>query len=390
VRTNASIPAALSRGRGQPIQFVIAGDTFEDLANARDKLLAAAEENPGIVDLDSDYRETRPQVLIDIDTARAGDLGVSVDEIGTTLETMMGSRRVTTYLNRGEEYYVVLQAEAKDRISPQDLTNVYVRSSTTGQLVALSNLVSLRNYADAGSLGRYNKLRAITIQGSLAPGYALGEALDWLEAQAAQIPEVTQVGYKGESLSYKQTGSAILVVFLLTIIIVYLVLAAQFESFIHPAVIILTVPLAVGGGVLGLVVMGVTLNIYSQIGIVMLVGLAAKNGILIVEFANQLRDEGKPIEQAVIEAAGRRLRPILMTSIATVAGAVPLMIADGAGAAARQSIGVVIVWGVSIATLLTLFVIPVFYNRLARRTGSPQAVARQLEGEMGAAPQPAE
>jgi multidrug efflux pump len=360
------------------------------LANARDKLLAAAEENPGIVDLDSDYRETRPQVLIDIDTARAGDLGVSVDEIGTTLETMMGSRRVTTYLNRGEEYYVVLQAEAKDRISPQDLTNVYVRSSTTGQLVALSNLVSLRNYADAGSLGRYNKLRAITIQGSLAPGYALGEALDWLEAQAAQIPEVTQVGYKGESLSYKQTGSAILVVFLLTIIIVYLVLAAQFESFIHPAVIILTVPLAVGGGVLGLVVMGVTLNIYSQIGIVMLVGLAAKNGILIVEFANQLRDEGKPIEQAVIEAAGRRLRPILMTSIATVAGAVPLMIADGAGAAARQSIGVVIVWGVSIATLLTLFVIPVFYNRLARRTGSPQAVARQLEGEMGAAPQPAE
>ena len=390
VRSNASIPSALARGRGQPIQFVIAGDTFEHLAAARDKLLAAAESNPNIVDLDSDYRETRPQLLIDIDTTRAGDLGVSVQEIGSTLETMMGSRRATTYLDRGEEYYVVLQAEAADRLSPRDLTNVYVRSTTTGQLVALSNLVSLRSFADAGSLGRYNKLRSITISGSLAPGHSLGEALTWLEEQAAEIPEITQVGYKGESLSYKQAGSSIIFVFLLTIVIVYLVLAAQFESFVHPAVIILTVPLAVGGGVLGLVVMGITLNIYSQVGIVMLVGLAAKNGILIVEFANQLRDAGKSIADATIEAATRRLRPILMTSIATVAGAVPLMLASGAGAAARQSIGVVIVWGVSVATMLTLFLIPVFYNRLARRTGSPEAVARQLESELGGSPQPAE
>jgi len=390
VRVNASAPSALSRGRGQPIQFVIAGDTFENLARARDRILAAAESNPGLVDLESDYKETRPQLLIDIDTARAGDLGVSVEEIGTTLETMMGSRRTTTYLDRGEEYYVVLQAEAEDRISPQDLTNVFVRSGTTGQLIPLSNLVSLRSYADAGSLSRYNKLRAITISGNLAPGYTLGEALIWLEAQAAEIPEVTQVGYKGESLSFKQTGSSIVVVFLLTILIVYLVLAAQFESFVHPAVIILTVPLAVGGGVLGLWVMGGTLNIYSQIGIVMLVGLAAKNGILIVEFANQLRDAGRSIEEATIEAATRRLRPILMTSIATVAGAVPLMLASGAGAGAREAIGVVIVWGVSLATLLTLFLIPVFYNRLARRTGSPEAVARKLEAELGARPQPAE
>lgn len=390
VRANASMPSALSRGRGQPIQFVIAGDTFEDLARARDKLIAAADSNPNIVDLDSDYKETRPQVLIDIDTARAGDLGVSVSEIGSTLETMMGSRRATTFIDRGEEYYVVLQAEAADRISPQDLTNVYVRSATTGQLVALSNLVNLRNFADAGSLGRYNKLRAVTISGSLVPGYSLGEALTWLEAQAAEIPEITQVGYKGESLSYKQTGSSIVVVFLLTILLVYLVLAAQFESFVHPAVIILTVPLAVGGGLLGLFVMGGTLNIYSQIGIVMLVGLAAKNGILIVEFANQLRDAGKSVEEATIEAATRRLRPILMTSIATVAGAIPLMVASGAGAAARQAIGVVIVWGVTIATMLTLFLIPVFYNRLARRTGSPEAVSRKLKAELGGAAQPAE
>lgn len=391
VRAFANVGSSLGRGRGRPIQFVIAGNNFEDLARARDALITAAESYPGIADLEADYRETKPQLLVDIDTVRAGDLGVPVDEIGRTLETMMGSRRVTTYQDRGEEYRVVLQAEASDRLTTEDLTNVYVRSTTTGQLIALSNLVKLRNYAGAGELGRYNKMRAITLQGNLAPGYALGEALDFLEAEAAKLPEVTAVGYKGESLAFKQTGSSIYIVLALTILVVYLVLAAQFESFVHPAVIILTVPLAVAGGLLGLVVMGGTLNIYSQIGIVMLVGLAAKNGILIVEFANQLRDQGRGITDAAIEAAGRRLRPVLMTSIAMVAGAVPLMIASGAGAGARQAIGIVIVWGVSIATVLTLFVVPVFYNRFARRTGSPHAVERKLETELnGGATQPAE
>ncbi|RYD62971.1 MAG: efflux RND transporter permease subunit, partial [Sphingomonadales bacterium] len=381
VKVNASAPSALGGKRGQPVQFVIAGDTFEDLAAARDKLFAAAQDNQGLVDVDSDYKETLPQVLLDIDTARAGDLGVSVKEIGTTLETLMGSRRSTTYLDRGQEYYVMLQADAKQRLEPSDLTNVYVRSTTTGQLIAVSNLVRLRTYADAQSLGRYNKVRAVTITASLAPGYTLGQALDWLDAEAATIPEITQVGYKGESLSFRQTGSAIIIVFLLTIVIVYLVLAAQFESFVHPAIIILTVPLALAGGLLGLWIMRDTLNIYSQVGIVMLVGLAAKNGILIVEFANQLRDEGRDVAAAVMEASRRRLRPILMTSVAMIAGAVPLMLAHGAGAGARRAIGTTVVWGVSIATLLTLFVIPVVYNLIARRTGSPLAVTRRLESQ---------
>ena len=391
VRVSATISSGLSRGRGQPIQFVIAGDTYDDLARARDKLLAAADDNPGLVDLDADYKETKPQVLIDVDTVRAGDLGVSLSEIGATLETMMGSKRVTTYVDRGEEYYVVLQAEKADRVTPADLNGVYVRSNRGDQLIPLSNVVKLRNYADAGELGRYNKLRAITIGGALAPGYSLGEALTWLETEAAGIPEITQVGYKGESLAYRQAGNAILGILGMTILIVYLVLAAQFESFVHPSVIVLTVPLAVGGGLLGLFVMGGTLNIYSQIGIVMLVGLAAKNGILIVEFANQLRDAGQPIAEAIVEAASRRLRPILMTSIATVAGAIPLMLSSGAGAAARGAIGTVVVWGVSLATILTLFVIPTFYARMARRTGSPNAVSRQLDSEMGGTdPQAAE
>ena len=210
-----------------------------------------------------------------------------------------------------------------------------------------------------------------------------------MEAQALASPEVTAIGYRGESKTFKEAGGSILIVFALTILIVYLLLAAQFESFVHPAVIITTVPLAVAGGIIGLALTGQTLNLYSQVGIVMLVGLAAKNGILIVEFANQLRDAGKDIGTAIREASRRRLRPILMTSIATVAGAVPLMIATGAGAAARSTIGVVIVWGVSIATAITLFLIPLLYSRLARFTESPEAVGRELEAQL-AKPMPAE
>jgi multidrug efflux pump len=396
VRGNTSTGNSLSRGRGRPLQLVIAGNSFEELAQARDAIFKAAESNPGIIDLDSDYKETLPQLIVDIDTTRAGDLGVQIADIGATLETMMGSRRVTTFIDRGEEYYVVLQAEDADRATPQNLENIYVRSQTTRELIPLSNLVKLREAAQAGELGRFNKQRAITLQGSLAEGATLGEALSFLEDVALQQPQVTSIGYRGESQQLRQTGSSLWVVLALTVLLVFLVLAAQFESFVHPAVIILTVPLAVGGGLFGLWVMGGTLNLYSQVGIVMLVGLAAKNGILIVEFANQLRDEGVVFRDAIMEAAERRLRPVLMTSIATVAGAVPLMLASGAGAGSRKAIGVVIVWGVSLATLLTLVVIPVFYAAFARRTKSPETIARELERELAEAgdgdarPQPAE
>jgi multidrug efflux pump len=385
VRGNASTGNSLSRGRGaRPVQFVIAGSSFEELARVRDDIFKAAEGFPGLVDLDSDYKETKPQLLLDIDTNRAGDLGIPISEIGATLETMMGSRRVTTFLDRGEEYYVVLQAEDSDRATADNLTNIYVRSTTTGALVPLSSLVSLREEAKAGELGRFNKLRAITLQASLAPGVALGDALDFLEAEAAKHPEVAAVGFRGDSLALRQTGSSLVVVLGLTVLLVFLVLAAQFESWVHPIVIILAVPLALGGGLLGLFLMGGTLNLYSQVGIVMLVGLAAKNGILIVEFANQLRDEGREFDRAIREAAVRRLRPILMTSFATVAGAVPLMLADGAGAGSREAIGTVVVFGVSLSTLFTLYVIPVFYAAIARRTRSPQAIERELEAGLRA------
>lgn len=387
VRGNASVRSSLGRGRGQPLNFVIAGSSYEDLARARDRILAAAADNPGLINVDSDYKETKPQLRIDVDTARAGDLGVSVADVSQALQSLLGSRRVSTYVDRGEEYRVVVQADAEARTDQQTLNTIFVRSRS-GALVPLSNLVTTRETAGARDLGRYNKLRAITLSGSLAPGYSMGEALTFMEEQARQAPEVLAIGYRGESQAFRESGGSIYLVFALTVLIVYLLLAAQFESFVHPLVIIATVPLAVAGGVVGLTAMGGTMNLYSQVGVVMLVGLAAKNGILIVEFANQLRDAGREIGEAIREASLRRLRPILMTSIATAAGAVPLMIASGAGAAARRSIGIVIVWGVSLATLITLFLIPLLYAALARYTRSPLAVTRKLESELGAAPAP--
>ncbi|HEX8640887.1 MAG TPA: efflux RND transporter permease subunit [Allosphingosinicella sp.] len=389
VRGNAQVRNSLTRGRSQPVGFVIAGATYADLARARDRIMAAAADNPGIVNLDSDYKETKPQLRIEVDTARAGDLGVSVADVSNALQTLLGSRRVSTYVDRGEEYRVVVQAEESARATQAALAQIYVRGRT-GTLTPLSNLVQVREAAGARDLGRYNKLRAITLSGGLAPGYSLGEALTFLETAAAAQPEVVQVGYRGESQAFREAGGSIYFVFLLTILVVYLLLAAQFESFVHPGVIITTVPLAVAGGIVGLAAMGQTMNLYSQVGLVMLVGLAAKNGILIVEFANQLRDSGRDIGTAIVEASRRRLRPILMTSIATVAGAVPLMLAGGAGAAARSTIGTVIVWGVAISTLITLFLIPLLYSRLARFTGSPLAVTRKLESQLQPAPQPAE
>ncbi|MDB5698429.1 MAG: efflux transporter permease subunit, partial [Alphaproteobacteria bacterium] len=340
IRGNIAPRSALGRGRGQPVNFVIAGSTYEALARARDAILAAGQSNPGLINLDADYKETKPQIRIDVDTARAGDLGVSADDVSQALQSLLGSRRVTTYIDRGEEYRVIVQAEAPSRQTEANLAGIYVRSRT-GALVPLSNLVTLREVAGARDLGRYNKLRAITLSAGLAPGYSLGDALSFLEQQARTHPEISAVGYRGESQSFKEAGGSIYLVFAFTILVVYLLLAAQFESFVHPAVIITTVPLAVAGGLVGLALMGQSLNLYSQVGIVMLVGLAAKNGILIVEFANQLRDAGANIAGAIRDASARRLRPILMTSIATVAGAVPLVLAGGAGAAARQAIGVV-------------------------------------------------
>ncbi len=390
VRVNAQARGGLVRSRGQSFQVVLGGPDYAELAEWRDRVLARIEAYPGLFGADSDYKETRPQLRIEIDRVRAADLGVPVQAIGRTLETMMGARRVTTYVEDGEEYDVLLQAERANRSSTADLDNLYVRSTTGAGLVPLANLVTFAEVAEPGTYNRFNRLRAITISANVTPGYTLGDTLDWVRQVAdEELPDYAQLDFKGESREYQAAGGAALVTLGLALMIVYLVLAAQFESFIHPLVIMVTVPFAFVGALLGLwlAYLGSTmgwweaigsLNLFSQIGIVMLVGLAAKNGILIVEFANQLRDEGMAVRDAVLESAAVRLRPILMTSVATIAGALPLVVAGGPGSASRATIGVVVVAGVAFSTLLSLYVVPAFYALLAPYTSSPGAVARTL------------
>ena len=379
VRVRTQVGGGLVRTRGQPFQMVLGGPDYAELAGWRDIILAKMAENPGFIGPDSDYKETRPQMRVIVDKTRAADLGVSAQAIGTALETMMGGRRVTTFVDNGEEYDVMLQADRAGRTSVADLDALQVRAKD-GSLVPLSNLVSLREVAEPGTFNRFNRLRSITLSARLAPDYPLGEAVSWAQQAAdTSLPDYAQVSWKGESRELQQSGGEVLITFALALLIVYLALAAQFESFMHPLVIMLTVPLGVLGALLGLWLTGGTINLFSQIGIVMLVGLAAKNGILIVEFANQLRDAGRNVHDAIVEAAAVRLRPILMTSIATVMGAIPLVIFSGPGSASRATIGIVIVFGVSFSTLLSLFVVPAFYALLAKYTSSPEALAHQLD-----------
>jgi multidrug efflux pump len=374
-------------GGGSPVQIVLGGPNYEELARWRDIIIARASENPGLVRFDSDLRETQPQVLVHVDNDRAASLGVTSRAIGSTLQTLMSERQVTTYVVDGEEYDVVLQAKPEQRATYSDLSNIFVRAERSGELIPLSNLTRLQDMAGPSQLQRHNRMRAITLSANLAPGYTLGEALEYLENLIrAELPATAQIDYRGESLEYKEASGALYFTFGIALFVVFLVLAAQFASFVHPLVIMVTVPLAVAGGLLGLAVTGVTLNIYSQIGIIMLVGIAAKNGVLIVEFINQMRDEGMEFKDAIVEGARIRLRPVIMTAFCAVMGSVPLILAAGPGASSRSALGVVIFSGVSFATFFTLFIVPAVYNLMARGTGSPNAVAHRLHAmQSGAA-----
>jgi len=380
LRVIAFMRSGISRGGGgQPVQLVLGGPNYDELARWRDVIIARASEHPGLTRLDSDLKETQPQILIRLDLDRAASLGVSVQAIGQTLQALMSERQITTYVVDGEEYDVVLQARADQRATASDLQNVFVRSQRTGELIPLSNLTRLEEMAGPAQLNRYNRLRAITISANLAPGYTLGDALEFLESVVrSELPATAQIDYKGESLEFKEAAGSLYFTFGIALFVVFLVLAAQFESFVHPLVIMMTVPLAVAGGLLGLSVGGLTLNIYSQIGVVMLVGIAAKNGVLIVEFINQLRDQGQEFREAIIGAAGIRFRPVVMTTVSTIMGSIPLMLATGPGSVSRITLGAVIFSGVAVATFFTLFIIPTFYYLLARHTGSPNAIANRL------------
>ncbi|HEX8902988.1 efflux RND transporter permease subunit [Vitreimonas sp.] len=389
----AQIPGATIRARMQSpfsggggggadgASIVLLGSTYEQVAPVATRIVDRLRESPNFQRPRMNYEPTSPRVLVDIDRERAAALGVSVQAIGRTLEATMGSRRVNTITDRGEEYYVYLQAERDERSDIADLSNKFVRSDRTGELIPLSTVVTTRAQGDTAERRRMNRQAAITVAASIAGDYAIGDALNELEQIAREEigEQPIAIDYTGAARQFKQSTGAIVFAFGFALLIVFLVLAAQFESFVHPLVIMLSVPLALTGGLFGLFLFDFTLNIYSQIGLIILIALAAKNGILIVEFANQLRDEGRSIREAIVEASDLRVRPVLMTSVATVVGAIPLIMGHGAGGESRMTIGVVIFFGLTLATMLTLFVIPAFYDLLARYTKSPEATAKEIE-----------
>jgi multidrug efflux pump len=380
-QVNASVPGAFQRGGGNSnsIEMVVTGSEYEDIYNWLQPVLAASLENPGFSRPRLNYEPNAPRLLVDVDPEKAAALGVSAQAIGRTLETMFGSRRATTYLRGGQEYDVILQTERDDRRSVSDLEALYVATGS-GQLVPLSAVVTTETSGDTPDRRRLDRQRAISISADLNPGTTLVDATEFMTRVSQEQPQgVVNTQWGGAARDQQEAGGAVAAAFGLALLLVFLVLAAQFESWITPAVIMLTVPLAAAGGLFGLVMAGSSLNIYSQIGLIILIGVAAKNGILIVEFANQLRDQGRSIQEAIIESSTLRLRPIIMTSIATAFGALPLVLWQGAGAGSRQTIGVVIFSGAMFATLLTLFVVPVIYGALARFTKSPEYTARKIE-----------
>ncbi|RAK62283.1 efflux RND transporter permease subunit [Phenylobacterium kunshanense] len=365
-------------GGGSSLQLIATGTDYPEIARWIQPLLTAANSNPGLARPRLDYEPTSPRVVVNIDREKAASLGVSAQAIGRALETQFGSRRVTTYIKNGQEYDVLLQTDRERRQTEQDLSQLYVRASS-GELVPLSSVVTTRIRGDTPDRSRVDRLRSITLTAQLNPGYSMGEAIKFLQDEAAKQPGQVTVKWGGGARDYLEASGSVGLAFAMALLLVFLVLAAQFESWIHPAVIMLTVPVAAVGGLFGLLLVDSSINTYSQIGLIILIGIAAKNGILIVEFANQLRDEGLSIREAVIESASLRLRPIIMTSISAAAGAIPLIVWGGAGGEARKTIGVTIFFGAIFATLVTLFIVPVFYNLLARFTKSPQATARRIE-----------
>ena len=361
-------PSLGQRSISQPVQFVIQSSaSYEELQKMAEQVVAEARQWPGFMNLDTDLKLDKPQISVQVERDKVADLGLDVATVGRTLETLLGGRKVTRYKQHGKQYDVIVQLESADRETPSDLSSIYVRG-TSGNMIQLSNLTTVKETVAPKELNHFNQLRAAKISASLTPGYTLSDALPVLEEIAARVlPATAVVDYDGPSREYKQSSSGIYVTFLLALAFIYLVLAAQFESFVDPFIIMLSVPLSVTGALAALYLSGHTLNIYSQIGLVTLIGLITKHGILIVEFSNQLRAQGLTKAEAVVEAATLRLRPILMTTGAMVLGSLPLALAAGAGAESRQAIGWVIVGGISLGTVLTLFVVPTAYVLIGSR-----------------------
>ncbi len=378
------LPPSLGQSpRERPINFVIVTSaSYVELDKITARLLDEVAKNPGLTNVDTDLKLNKPELSVIVNRDKSMDTGVQIETVGRTLETMLGGRQVTRFKREGEQYDVIVQVANADRATPSDIGDLFVRARD-GSMIPLANLLSVDETVSPRELNHFGQRRAVTLTANLTPGYAMGEALRFLDSTAGRLlPAGYAIDYAGQSREFKLSSSSLALTFLLALAFIYLVLAAQFESFRDPFIIMLTVPLSMTGALLALLLSGGTLNVYSQIGLVTLVGLITKHGILIVEFANQLQAQGRGVRQAVIEASELRLRPILMTTGAMVLGAIPLAIGSGAGAESRQQIGWVIVGGLLLGTFLTLFVVPTVYTLLARRQAGARAVSRAA-GELG-------
>ena len=375
-------PSFGQRATERPITVVLqTSGTYAELQTAVDAILAEARRFPGMLNLDTDLRLNKPQLRVTVDRDKVQALGISEEQIARTLETLLGGRKVTQFKLNGKQYEVVVQVDKPDRASPSDMRGIFLRAND-GSLVQMENVVRIEETVAPRELNHFNKLRSATITANVTPGFTMGEGLNFLTDAARRIlPPGILIDFDGQSREFRSTSSGLAFTFVLALFFIYLVMAAQFESFVHPFTIMLSVPLAIAGALFALWATGQTLNVYSQIGLVTLIGLITKNGILIVEFANQLREQGRSTMDAIEEASSLRLRPILMTTLATILGAVPLAAAVGAGAESRQAIGWVIVGGMSFGTLFTLYVVPVVYTLLAGRAPrhEPEAVPAPAE-----------
>ena len=375
-------------GFGNPVQFVIQNPDFDLLVKGNDTLLARARQVKGLINVDSDLRVNKPELTVNFDRDRAEDLGVPVGDVATTLQVLLGGNRTSTFTRNNKQYDVIVQLDPRARATPSDMTGLYVRGRA-GELVKLEALASVKEGVGPRELNHFNRVRASTLTAGLAPGFTLGEALDSLTRIASEVlPKGSSTALAGESRELDESGSSLYFAFLLALLVVFMVLASQFESLIHPFTVLLAVPLAVTGALFTLKLAGATLNLYSQIGMILLIGLVTKNSILLVEYINQLRERGMSTLDAALESGRIRFRPILMTSVATVMGAVPIAFGLGAGSISRRPLGYAIVGGVLFSTLLTLYVVPavyVIFDGLRQRvrgrgeTSQPSLAALEVE-----------
>ncbi len=369
----------------KPVQMVIYGNTYEELEQIQTQVIRMLRQNRNLSRLESDYSRNKPEVNIKINKIKAKDLGISAEAIGQTLETLYGGKTVTKFNKLGKEYPIILQQYLKDRKDKESLSKIFVRSDKTGNLVSLSNLVEFSEKGTASKLSRYNRQRAVTISANISEGYTLAEAIKYLEETMTKVAPDKQITWKGKSEELKETSNELYIIFALALLTAYLVMSATFNSFIHPFIIILTVPLAVFGGLVFILFLNSSINIFSQIALVILIGISTKNSILIVDYANQLRTKGKDIEKAVKEACSLRFRPIIMTSLSTMIAMLPLVIGNigpGAGEGSRLAVGATILGGMIISTFFTLYVTPTMYLTLAKNTKRIDAVDIELKKQL--------